>query len=470
MTRRVAVIGGGITGLACVHRLLREGGVEPVLLEGSERLGGKIRSEADGPFLFECGPDSFLTAKPWALELMRDIGLSDALVPTNTVSKNLYLYTRGRLRRYPEGLLLMAPAKVIPFLLSDLVPWPAKLRMGLDYVLPRGRDDEDESLGAFARRRFGDEALETVVGPIMSGIFSGDPDRLSLAATFPQFKEMERKHRSMMLGMKAAMRGRPPAAPGITMFMTLRGGMYRFVETLERRVPAELVRRGTQVLGVSRSPDGDWRVAVAGSEPVRADAVVLAVPADKDAALLREADPGLADELAGIRFASTATVNLVFPDAGFPRGYEGFGFLVDRREGRSLTGVTFTSNKYPGLTPPGHTVIRCYMGGFGRDSVVGKPDEELLGIVLGDLRSIMGITAAPERVKLFRWPDSNPQYEVGHLARLARMEARLKAQSGLLLAGSSFRGIGIPECVRSGTEAARRVLEAGTRVPSGALV
>jgi len=470
VSRRVAVIGGGITGLACVHRLIQGGGVEPVLLEASERLGGKIRSESDGPFVFECGPDSFLTAKPWALELMREIGLSDALVATNTVSKNLYLYTRGRLRRYPEGLLLMAPAKVIPFLLSDLVPWAAKLRMGLDYVLPRGDGAADESLGAFARRRFGDEALETVVGPIMSGIFSGDPDQLSLAATFPQFKEMERQHRSMMLGMRAAMRHRPPASQGITMFMTLRGGMYRFVQTLERRIPGDVVRRKTQVLGVSRSPDGKWRVAVAGGELVRADSVVLAVPADKDAGLLRECDPGLAGELAGIRFASTATVNLVFPSAGFPRGYEGFGFLVDRREGKSLTGVTFTSNKYPGLTPPGHTVIRCYMGGFGRDSVVGKPDGELLDIVLGDLRSIMGVTAPPERVKLFRWPDSNPQYEVGHIARLERMDARLQGHPGLLLAGSSFRGIGIPECVRSGSEAAHRVLEAGERSPAGSLV
>ncbi|MFH1723374.1 MAG: protoporphyrinogen oxidase [Elusimicrobiota bacterium] len=473
MRSRVVVVGGGVAGLACAYELGKaRGDLEVRLLERSERLGGKILSERTGGLVLEGGPDSFITAKPWALELARELGLEGSLVPTSDRNKDVYIYTRGRLRRYPEGLMLLAPTKILPFLASDVVPWTAKLRMGLEWLVPRGDPARDESLGDWARRRFGREALETIVGPVLGGIYAGNPDRLSLASTFPQFKELERRHGSVLRGLRARRRSASEGrgAGDITMFMTLRNGLIELVEALAGRLPPGAAETRREALSLARTPAGRWRFELAGGSALEADAAVLAVQADRAAGLLRSLDGGLADELAGIPFTSTAVVSLGYPAEGFAPPLNGFGFVVDRREARTVVAATFTSTKFPLRVTPDKVLIRCFLGGAGRERTLDMSDGELVGAVRRDLREIMGLDREPETVRVHRWPGANPQYLVGHSARLARITDRLSAYPGLILAGSSYRGVGIPDCVRSGREAARRIAEAAHGTPPAAIV
>lgn len=457
---RTVVVGGGIAGLACAYDLAKAGR-EVVLLEASPRLGGKVFSERAGEHVFEAGPDSFITQKPWALALVRELGLASSLLPTSETEKDVFVYTRGRLRRYPDGLMLMAPAKVLPFLASDLVPWSAKLRMGLEVLVPRG-SDPDESLGAFTRRRFGSEALEVIVGPVMAGIYAGDPDRLSLAATFPQFADMERDGPSVFLALRRAHAKRlaaaakPGAGPRVTMFMALDGGLGRLVDALAARLPAGAVRTSAPLTSLRREGRG-W-VLEAGGTQILAEEVVLALPASAAAPLLRPLDAPASDELASVRFVSTATVSLAYSSRSWGGRLKGFGFVVDRREARAVVAGTFSSSKFPGRAKGGEELLRLFLGGAGREEVVGWTDADILAAVRRDLEAILGASPEPTTARVYRWPSSNPQYDVGHRARVARLEARVKALPGLVLAGSSYKGVGIPDCVRSGRDAAMRIL------------
>lgn len=458
---RTVVIGGGIAGLSCAYDLAKAGR-EVVLLEASQRLGGKILSETAGEHVFEAGPDSFITQKPWGLALVRELGLDSALLPTSETEKDVFVYTRGRLRRYPDGLMLMAPAKVIPFLASDLVPWSAKLRMGLEMFVPRGADP-DESLGAFTRRRFGREALEVIVGPVMAGIYAGDPDRLSLAATFPQFADMERDGPSVFLALRrahakraAAAAAKPAGGPRVTMFMALDGGLGRLVDALAARLPSGSVRTGAALESLRREGAG-WRVRAGGAE-LAAESVVLALPASAAAPLLEPLDADAAAELAAVRFVSTATVSLAYAPGAWGGRLKGFGFVVDRREARAVVAGTFSSSKFPGRAKGGAELLRLFLGGAGREDVVGWTDSDILAAVRRDLRDILGASPEPTTARVYRWPSSNPQYDVGHRQRVERLEGRLKSLPGLVLAGSSYKGVGIPDCVRSGRDAAKRIL------------
>ncbi len=470
--RGVVVVGGGVAGLATAYDLAKAGGVDVTLLEAAPRLGGKVLSDRVGDFVFEGGPDSFITQKPAALELVRELGLEGRLLPTNDDEKDVFVYTRGALRRYPDGLMLMAPAKVLPFLASDLVPWASKLRMGLEPLVPRGPAGADESLGAFTRRRFGDEALDVIVGPVMAGIYAGDPDRLSLAATFPQFLEMERSVGSVLLALRAAHAKRLAAqaaktpGPRVTMFMAMAGGLSGLVDAMASRLPSGALRLGTPASALARSRAGRWKVEAAGGT-LEADTVVLALPAGPAAGLARGVDEGVAGELSAIPFVSTATVTLAYPAGAWGGRLRGFGFVVDRREARAVVAGTYSSSKFPGRSPQGTELLRLFLGGAGREEAAGWGDERVLGEVRRDLRSILGADPEPLAARVYRWPASNPQYNVGHQALVARLEARLKEFPGLLLAGSSYKGVGIPDCVRSGREAARRVLAAAERPAGG---
>lgn len=452
--RRAAIVGGGIAGLSCAYELARAGGWEPRVFEAGPRLGGKIRTERVEGAVVEGGPDSFVTVKPDALELVRELGLEGELVPTAGGDTAVYAYTRGRLRRFPDGLMLMAPTKVLPFLASDLVPWSAKLRMGLEPLVPRGPADADESLGAFARRRLGEEALEVIVGPVMAGIYSGDPDRLSLRSTFPQFCELERKYGSLWRGLRAAAAARPAPKPGVTMFMTLRDGLARLVDALAARLPGGCARTGTAVAGLEPA-GGRWRLALAGGERWEADAVVLAAGARAAAALLGGVDPALAEALKRQRCASTATVTFLYEPGAFGRRLSGFGFVVDRREARTLMAATYSSAKFPGRPHGGLELVRCFAGGVGREETAELPEAELAAAARRDLARILGKDPEPRALRVFRWPKASPQYEVGHEAWLRGLETELERRPGLRVAGASYHGVGLPDCVRSGRAAAR---------------
>lgn len=467
---RVLILGGGITGLVCAYELAKAGAA-PLLLEAQDRVGGKVFSppaRRDG-LIFEAGPDAFVTTKPAALDLAIELGLEDRLLTTHAEKKGMWVYTRGRLRRFPEGLLLMAPTKIRAFLASDVVGWPAKIRMAGDFFLPAGSRDHDEAVGAFAARRFGVEAAESFINPVMAGIHSGDPDRLSLKSTFPQFFEMERKYGSVWRAMRAASGKRPPPRPDRTMFMTLKGGLQTLTDSLASKLPAGTVRVGARVESIAEAAPGHYEARLAGGEIVTASRVVCTLPAPVCAPMLAGVAPEVSAELGAIVFASTATISHAYEAASVPDSIvDGFGFVIDRREKRTISGATYGSTKFPGRFPEGTVLVRCFAGGAGNEAALDCSDEELAERVRGDLRAIAGLEAAPVESKVVRWPNASPQYNVGHEARVARIHAGLADKKGLILAGASYKGIGLPDCVRSGREAARAVLDGG--VPSGAVV
>ena len=463
--KRIVVAGGGIAGLACAHRLLRlreERGldIEVTLLEASRRLGGKVMTDRSSGIVIEAGPDSFITLKGDGVALACELGLGERLLSTGPGSRDVYVYARRRLRRLPDGLLLMAPSKPLPFLASDIMSWRGKLRMGMELLVPRRRpgpgEGSDESLASFARRRLGQEALDTIVEPLMAGIFAADAETLSLENTFPQFLEMEKRHRSIILGLRAAAKKAKPPAGGLTAFVSFIGGTDEIVEGLRGSV-GDAARTGARVRRVAR--DGSaWRVET-DADPVRADAVVLAIPCQDAAAALEPEDAALAGLMREIASVSTATLTLGFKPSDIPPLPRGYGFVVAKAAGLSINAATFTSQKFA-RREYALSVIRCFFGGAGREEQAEAPEERLLEGALADLRATLGISAAPQFAKLFRWLKANPQYNVGHKLRIARIEERLAAHPNLWLAGDSYYGVGIPDCARSGRAAAEKACAA----------
>ena len=453
--RRVVVVGGGVAGLAAAHRLVERRQTEVVLLEAGERPGGTIVTERTGGFTIEGGPDAILTEKPWAVELCDRVGVE--LVGTREGERRTYVVQGGRLRPLPEGFLLLAPTDLRALAASPIFSWRGKLRMALDLVLPRRGTDEDESLAAFVRRRLGREALERVAQPLAGGIYTADVERLSLAATMPRFRDLERRHRSVILGLRAGTGPARAAGARYSMFVAPADGMGALVDALARRLPEGVLRLRAPVAGLALE-GRTWRLR-AGGEPLAADAVVLATPAWAAAAVLDTVDPQLGRQLREIRYASSATVTLAYRAADVPN-LLGFGFVVPAVERRALIACTYASRKFPGRAPDGHELLRGFVGGALRPDLAVEDDAALTEIVRRDLRDLVGITPAPTVVRVHRHPRAMPQYDVGHLDRVAAIETRAGALRGLALAGAAYRGVGIPDCVRGGQAAADAVLDA----------
>ncbi|MBI5202219.1 MAG: protoporphyrinogen oxidase [Elusimicrobia bacterium] len=455
--KKAVVVGGGIAGLAAAYRLIRlrdQHGLEleVTLLEGSERLGGKIKTDRSAGVVIEAGPDSFLTAKPDAVVLARELGLESRLLPTATEGKDVYVWLRGRLRRLPEGLMLMAPTRALPFLMSDLMSFPGKLRMGLERFLPRGGSG-DESLAAFTRRRLGREALEAIVDPLMAGIYAGDSEAMSLQSTFPQFVVMERRYGSVIRGLRAGAKGRPPApaGPKLTPFASFMGGVEELVEALGRGLGEAKVRTGARVTDVRRA-GARWRISGAG-EDLEADAVILALPAADAANALEREAPGMSAVLRQIQAVSTATVTMGFDRKDLGALPPGFGFVAPKSSGRLVNAATFVSQKFPQRRTE-LFMIRCFVGGAGKEADLEASDAVLLERALADLKLILGLSAVPKVHRVYRWNRANPQYTVGHQGRLRELEGFLAGLPGLALIGASYYGVGIPDCIRSANETA----------------
>ena len=463
---KLVVVGGGITGLAAAHRAVelarqRSLALDLTLIEARDRLGGTIATERMGGFLVEAGPDSFLSEKPWALALCKRLGVEDRLTRTDDRFRKVYVWHAGRLHPLPDGFQLLGPTRLAPFLRSPLFSWPGKLRMALDLVLPRGGAD-DESLGAFVRRRLGREALERVAQPLVAGIYTADPDDLSLAATLPRFLELEKRERSILLALWRAARTAPqPGTSGArwSLFVTFKEGMEELVATLAARLPVGAALVKHPVTGVERRGEA-WRVDIDASGPMAADRVILATETHVAARLLRYVDPSLATLLGEIPYASSATISLGYRHADVPHALDGFGFVVPRVEGRALLACTFSSVKYPGRAPAGHVLLRCFVGGALDERILELDDASLARRARDELGQALGIKAEPVLTRLFRWPAAMPQYHVGHLARVETIERRLAGLPGLRLAGGAYRGVGIADCIRAGEDAAERALGA----------
>ncbi len=471
----ITIIGGGITGLAAAYYLQREAQtrglpIRYALVESGPRWGGKIITEREQGFTIEAGPDSFIVEKPAGLQLCHDVGLADALIPSNEQQKRVYVLRNGRMVPFPHGFLLTLPTEWGPFLASRLISPLGKLRMASDLFLPPRKDTGDESLGDFVRRRFGRECLDRLAGPLLGGIYVSDPDRLSMHATFPRLSAMEREHGSLIRAARGARQRPPPSHPapraaGKAMFNSLRSGMGSLVERIVRHLNGEL-RLNTPVARVSWQ-QGRPLIHVASGDAWSSDAVLLANPAGHAAQLLTDSAPELSRQLSAIRYVSTATLTLAYRASDIPpeRPLDGFGVLIPEVEQRSIIALTWASTKFPHRAPDGLVLLRAFLGGYRNEALAHAPEDDLLGMVRRDLSSIMGIRAEPVLHKLYRWPHANPQYDVGHLDLVARIESEAARLPGLHLAGSSYRGVGIPDCIASARQAVARILASLTNSP-----
>ncbi len=465
---KIIIVGGGIAGLSAAYHLQKNARTPLAItvLEAGDAWGGKITTERVDGFVIEGGPDTFIVTKPWALQLCRELGIADRLRGTNPQTKKTYILKNGKLHELPGGLTMMIPTDVGAMLRTGLLSWPQKARMGLDFLLPAKNGQGDESIGGFVTRRLGRGAYENLIEPLMSGIYAGDGDKLSLQATFPYLRDLEIKHGGLVKGALALRRSRmkngKAAAPGSrSIFLTPLNGLAEMVETLVRTLGKNGVdlRLNSRVkrIAYGGSQVSPWRVHLENAPPLEADALILAAPAYVSGDLLAEAAPSLARELRAIEYVSTATISLAYRQADLPRPLDGYGYVIPRREGRRALACTWTSTKFPHRAPDGYALLRVFVGRAGQERAIPWDEAGLLEIARRELRHTLGITAEPLLARVFRWEKAMPQYNLGHPERLARIESALANFPALALAGNGYRGIGIPDCIHSGELAAERV-------------
>ncbi|HTJ81417.1 MAG TPA: protoporphyrinogen oxidase [Polyangiaceae bacterium] len=473
----VVVAGGGITGLATAHRLLErgQGRVRVTVLEASTRFGGKIRTVRRDGLVLDGGPDAFVTTKPHAAALARELGLGDRLIETTPENRRVYFRMGGKSFHLPEGLVLAVPTRFWPLVKSPLFSMGGLARMGLDLVLPAKHDDGDESIASFLRRRLGREAAERLGDPLLGGIYAGDPERLSLRATFPQLIDLETQHRSLVLGALAGRRAMarraaasersgaktPPKHPP-SPFLSFLGGMSELWEatlaSVEKR--GGVTRTETRIAGVRPTERGVHVTATSprGNEEIHADHLVLALPALTSASILS----GLDDEAAGlvraIPHVSSATCLLAFPESAIDHPLDGVGMLIPKSEGRQAIALTFVTSKWRGRAPTGTVVLRVFLGGYSRPEIASFTDDDVLRTARGEVSALLGVRGEPITHEVFRWSNANPQPVVGHLDRVARVTERMSRFPAVTLAGAAFHGVGVPDCVKRGEEVASSVL------------
>jgi oxygen-dependent protoporphyrinogen oxidase len=454
----VAVVGGGIAGLAAAYTLAKRG-VSFVLLEASPRWGGVIRTESEDGFLYEPGPDSILAQKPEAVALCRELGLGDHLQPTNPKQRTVFVLHRRRLHALPEGMVLAIPTRIGPFARSSLFSWPGKLRMGLDLLIPPRRNGGDESIASFLRRRFGQESVDRLGEPLLAGIHAGDAERLSIRATFPRFAELETRHGSLIRGMWASARSaavRPGGASSATppaAFYTLAGGLREVIDALVARLPASSLKAKRTARSLAREGTG-FALTCDGGERLTARTVIVALPGPKAAPLVEPFDGSAARTLAAIPFVSSATVMLGYRREDVRHPLDGYGIVIPKTESLRTSALSFVSTKFPGRAPEGHVLLRGFLGGARDPAVLALDDATLAGIVRTEMTPVLGLSGEPVLSRVYRWPEATPQMEVGHLERVAELERRLAGIPGLFLTGAGLRVTGIPDGVADATRAA----------------
>jgi protoporphyrinogen/coproporphyrinogen III oxidase len=497
---RIAVVGGGMAGLGAARVLetarAQDPSVDWHLYEQDPRFGGKVHTVRRDGFVVEGGPDSAIIEKPWPITTAREVGIGDRFLDCNEDIRKSFVFTRGRLHELPEGIILMVPTRMVPFALSGLISWPGKVRMGMDLLLPRGGAATggpggaagsalDESLGDFVRRRLGSEALRRIAEPIVAGIHAGDPEHMSVRATFPMFLDMELEYRSLIVAMlkrrkarqkAAAARGSGAAGSGRSgsrpagpksYFYSFRTGLQDLSDAVVASLPGDRLHAGTGVTKMSRSEvgagagdgSGAYTLQLSDGARVEADAVVLATPAWASGDLLRPVAPLAANDLSSIEYVSTATASVAFRRDQVAHDLKGFGFVVPRAEDRPVMATTWSSSKFDGRAPDGRVLLRSFLGRAGREAAAQLDDDEMGKVVREELREIMGISAEPEFIEIFRWPRGMPQYRVGHVDLVAHIEAAVARVPGIELAGGAYHGIGIGDCLREGAAAAERALE-----------
>jgi oxygen-dependent protoporphyrinogen oxidase len=486
----IVIIGGGITGLAAAHRILERNHdageqIEVTLLEAGSRIGGIVQTRERDGFLLESGPDSFLAEKPEVVQLARLLGLESHLIETNQSHRRSFVVRQGKLRPVPEGFHLLAPGRLWPFLQSDVFSWPGKARMAMELLLPRRSINgdaatADDSLAQFVRRRLGRVALERMAQPMVGGIYTADPETLSLRATMPRFLEMEREHGSVIRALRKQSRSsavkegsqdlsgtQAVSGARYSLFLSFDRGMQLLTDKLAEAIASSTsgsVRPNTRVESLERqdaTPNkaAGWKIKTNNNETLTADAVCLALPSFVCARLLRNVDAPLASELDNIAYASSSTINLAYEREDIPHSLDGFGFVVPFVEKRSLIACTFSSVKFAGRAPHDRVLLRAFVGGALQPEMFGLDDAELISRVRSDLRDLLGIERPPLFGEVSNWGRSMPQYTLGHLEKVKRIRERAASLPNLTLAGNAYSGPGIPDCIRSGETGADQLIE-----------
>jgi protoporphyrinogen/coproporphyrinogen III oxidase len=483
VSKRIAVIGGGASGLAAAHRLIELSNdastrFAVTLFEAGETAGGVAGTRRIGDYLVETGPDMFITNQPAAVNLCQRIGLSDELIPTETEHRGSLVLRKGKPVRVPEGFMLISPAKVWPVLTSRIFSPLGKLRMGLEYLLPRKKDQADETLANFVKRRFGREAFDRLIQPLVGGIYTADPEKLSLQATLPRFLEMEQSHRSLIIASRKQAAARESSSENdgsgarYGLFTAPRDGIsVLFNRLLDVIREKSVVRLGEAVTAVSKTDTGGFLVTLTSGSTDEFDGVVVALPAFRSAKILESCvtdrdETSLADSmkeliklLNEIEYSSAAVVVSGHKLSDIEHPLDAFGLVVPAIENRKVLAISFTSRKFPGRAPEGRILLRTFVGGAMQPEMLDQSDDEITTTVLAELKSILGVNGEPDFVEVCRYERSMPQYHLGHCERVARIRELVAKIEGLELAGNAYSGVGIPDCISSGESAAERLVD-----------
>ncbi len=472
---KLTIIGGGIAGLSAAYYATKQAKeqnipIELTLLEADSHWGGKIKTDRVDGFVIEGGPDTFLATKPWAMALCKELGLSERLHGTNPDQKNTYVLHKDELVGLPDGLAMMIPGKVMPMLTTRLLSPLQKLRIALDFLLPTRKDDEDESIGSFISRRMGRATYENLIEPLMSGIYAGDGDKLSLQATFPFLRDFEIKYGSLARGamkMYAARQKSQKQTGSRSVFRTPTTGLAEITEALVNYLEenAANIQLNTPVSQITHHASR-FTIQLDNGNTLETDALILATPAYVTGQLLESLSPELGSVLESIPYVSTATISLAYKLDDLPRALDGYGYVIPRREGRKALACTWTSTKFPHRAPEGHALVRVFVGRAGQEddidwdnTVRANGRSPLLDIAREELELTLGITAEPIVSRVFIWEKTMPQYNLGHPEKLAAIETALAEMPNIALAGNGYRGIGIPDCINSGEQAAQKILK-----------
>lgn len=465
--KKTAIIGTGIAGLSAAYSLekkARDAGLDLKidLFEKNGRTGGTILTETVNDFIIEGGPDCVFSEKPEALKLCRELNLEDRLLKTNEDKKGTFVFWKGKLHDLPEGVMLMVPTMIMPMLFSTLITLPGKLRMGFELFIPKKTSPTEETLAQFVTRRFGRELLDKIAEPLVAGIHAGDPETMSIKSSFPRFVDLEENYRSLIKGMiirkkemTAMMKGWEPR---YTMFMTIKEGLQALPDALKDRLELTDLKLHTEVTGIDKKPEG-FEIVTAGGSATVYDSVIIATPAHAASGITEGLSPALSEHLGRIPYVSTATVSLGYSKNQITHVPIGFGFIVPRISGRKIMAATFTSTKFSHRAPEGNELLRVFVGGASNEDLVFQDDEDMVTMVREELKDILNLHAVPLFSKVYRWEKAMPQYVVGYMEGLNRMEEILSGFPGLYLAGSAYNGIGISDCIVSADKAAEKTLK-----------